>query len=151
MFSDAALGNVNEAGAAEDAPMRSQSCFAVLLGDSALVSGKKGGFNVLDFRSRRLQRVCRSSCSAETIGVEEDFDAAQLGRDLLKGTAADYVWSCHVPLVGVTDAKDSCNRLSTDTGFGSQKSLCFTIAASRRLLRRRWQRPTCGWTRGPRP
>ena len=95
--------------------------------------------------------------SAETIGVEEGFDAAQLCRgfvaelrDLLKGTAADYVQSCQVPLVGVTDAKDSYDRLSTDTGFGSQKSLCFTIAALRQLLRRpntcfRWTATTNMW------
>ena len=73
--------------------------------------------------------------------MEEGFDLAQLCRgfiaelrDLLKGTAADYVWLCQVPPVGVTAAKDSCDRLSTDTGLGSQKSLCFTIAALRQRL-----------------
>ena len=41
-----------------------------------------------------------------------------------------------VPLVGVTDAKDTHDRVNSDTGFGSQKSLMFTIANLRQNLRR---------------
>ena len=52
------------------------------------------------------------------------------------GSKQAFLEVCKVPLVGVTDAKDSYDRLTMDTGFGTQKSLCFTLAALRQQLRR---------------
>lgn len=57
---DAALGNVDENGSPNvgvGEKVHSQSCYAVLLADETLVGGKKGSFNLIDFRSHRLQRV----------------------------------------------------------------------------------------------
>ena len=107
------------------------------------MNGKRSVFNVLDFRSHKLQRVCRSSHGAETLGVEESLDAAELvramvaearGIDILAPGAHYTV--CAVPLTVVTDAKDTVDRVSKDTGFGAQKSLVLTLALLRQLLRR---------------
>ena len=38
--------------------------------------------------------------------------------------------------MGVTDAKDCFDRVTSDTGFGSQKSLMFSVAGLRQQLRR---------------
>ena len=47
------------------------------------MAGRSGAFSVLDWRSHRLQRVCRSSYAAETLGLEEAADASQIQRGLL--------------------------------------------------------------------
>ena len=146
VVSDAALGNVNAAGDSNVPPyekVHSQSCYAVMLCDKDMMDGHWGKFNLLDFRSHRIARVCRSSYSAETLGAEEGLDAAELARGFLAGvlgvdvTAKDAWFKVtKVPLVGVTDAKDCYDRLTSDTGFGTQKSLSFTLASLRQQLRR---------------
>lgn len=68
------------------------------------------------------------------------------GRSAGIDVSAKSAWLdiCKVPLVGVTDAKDTCDRISQDTGFGTQKSLCFTAAKIRQTLRR--PNTTMRWT-----
>ena len=81
MVTDAALGNVKENGSSQGSPAEkffSQACYFVLLADDELMAGREGKFNILDARSHRLARVCRSSYAAETLGTEEDFDIGQL-------------------------------------------------------------------------
>ena len=146
VVTDAALGNVSVNGTIEVDPMskvHSQSCYAVLLADESMLEGKMGYFNVIDFRSHRLARVCRSSYAAGTLGAEEGLDSGELCRGFIAevkgldmGSKQAFLEVCKVPLVGVTDAKDSYDRLTMDTGFGTQKSLCFTLAALRQQLRR---------------
>ena len=146
MVSDAALGNVDEQGRNTGTPeekVHSQSCYIVMLADGELMNGRKGRFNTLDFRSHRLARVCRSSYAAETMGAEEGFDAAELLRGFIaeaRGIPVHgkdaYIQVTRVPLLGVTDAKDTYDRFTSDTGFGTQKSLMFTIANMRQSLRR---------------
>lgn len=158
--SDAALGNVDELGRVTPLPeekVHSQSCYAVLLADENLAQGKAGNFNLLDFRSHRIPRVCRSSYSAETLGAEEGLDSAELVRGFiaaeLRGVDVSkkdaFLRITAVPLVGVTDAKDTYDRVTHDTGFGTQKSLAFTIAALRQQLRRpntfRWTSASNMW------
>ena len=43
-------------------------------------SSTRSSINVLDWRSHRLQRVCRSSYASVTLALEEALDAAQLLR-----------------------------------------------------------------------
>ena len=117
VVTDAALGNVTEQGTIE-APVQervhSQSCYAVTLADAELMQGRKGYFNTIDFRSHRIPRVCRSSYAAETLGAEEGLDVGELVRGFLAecrglrvdGKDAPFV-VCNVPLMGVTDAKDT--------------------------------------------
>ena len=146
MVSDAALGNVGMGGSADEPAeerIASQSCYAIMLADADLMQGRRGKFDLIDFRSHRLTRVCRSSYAAETLGVEEGMDAAELCRGFLaelRGldmASKDAFWTvCMVPLVGVTDAKDTYDKLTKDTGFGTQKSLSFTLASLRQSLRR---------------
>ena len=104
------------------------------------MSGGTGFFNLLNFRSHRLQRVRRSSYAAETLGAEEGLDAGELCIAELRGQVMTdkqaFFKVCLVPLMGVTDAKDCYDRVSQDVGFGTQKSLAFTIAAIRQQLRR---------------
>lgn len=83
VVTDAALGNVTVDGVTEGTiqeKVLSQSCYAVLLADLDLLNGDVGKFNVLDFRSHRIPRVCRSSYAAEMLGAEEGLDAGELCR-----------------------------------------------------------------------
>ncbi|CAE7480196.1 unnamed protein product [Symbiodinium sp. CCMP2592] len=139
--SDAALGNVNADKTVKgNLKLFSQGCYAVLLADEELVKGRRGVFNLLNFRSHKIARVCRSSYAAETLGVEEALDAGELcraflaevrGASLLRDRRSVY----SVPLVAVTDAKDVHDRCSNDLGFGAQKSLVLTLASLRQQLR----------------
>ena len=133
VVSDAALGNVNQEGTTEVPTIDkvfSQSCYAVVLADESLMRGTKGKFNVLDFRSHRIPRVCRSSYAAETLGAEEGLDAGELCRGFVAelrniqvGHRQGYVDVCRVPMVGVADAKDVFDRFTQDTGFAEEPSL----------------------------
>eukprot|EP00913_Durusdinium_trenchii_P034313 g32105.t1 len=146
VVSVAALGNVDNNGCISGEPSKkvfSQSCYIVLLGDQALLSGKQGRFSVLDYRSHRIPRVARSSYAAETLGAEEGLDAGELARGFLAEALGypahhknGYLLVTNVPLTGVTDAKDCYDRVTSDVGFGNQKSLMFSIANIRQRLRR---------------
>ena len=79
VVTDAALGNVDSTGSPLPGPekrLHSQAGYLILLGDLDLCSGKQGVFNLIDFRSHRLTRVCRSSYAAETYALEEGVDAS---------------------------------------------------------------------------
>ena len=148
VVTDSSLGNVTQAGAGEAAPLDkvySQSCYFVLWADADVLAGRPGKFNILDTRSHRLARVCRSSYAGEMLGAEEAFDvgvlcrgfvASALGRPL--GTKQDIDRSLNsVPLTVVVDAKDVRDKGNSDTSsFGSQKSLAFTVAWMRSVLKR---------------
>ena len=147
VVTDSALGNVLASGSATGAPLEkvfSQACYFVLLADEDLMQGRQGRFNIVDARSHRLARVCRSSYAAETLGAEEGFDVGQLCRGFLATIRGDSLHKQSVdqslnavPLTVVVDAKDVFDKASSDTSsFGSQKSLAFTIAWLRQILRR---------------
>ena len=55
----------------------SQSSFFVILADKNLMNGKEGAFCLIDTRSHRLLKVCRSTFGAELLGAEEAFDVGQ--------------------------------------------------------------------------
>eukprot|EP00435_Cladocopium_sp_Y103_P054053 s1186_g17.t1 len=146
VVTDAALGNVDEQGGTSGETcqkVHSQSCYCVMLADPGLLKGQKGTFSVLDFRSHRIPRVCRSSYAAETLGAEEGLDAAELCRAFVAEARGLPIYlkdgalhATRVPLVGVTDAKDTFDSVTRDTGFGNQKSLMFSISSIRQQLRR---------------
>ncbi|CAE7278587.1 unnamed protein product, partial [Symbiodinium necroappetens] len=148
VVTDSSLGNVTQGGAGDAPPLEkvySQSCYFCLLADRDLREGRPGRFNVLDTRSHRLTRVCRSSYSAETLGAEEAFDVGQLARGFLAAAKGYPLHSKQdidrslnaVPLTVVVDAKDVFDKGNSDTSsFGSQKSLAFTVAWLRAMLRR---------------
>ena len=145
VVTDASLGNVTKHGGSEGTIMEkvySQSAYYVLLADRDLLSGKEGNFTVLDARSHRLPRVCRSTYSAELQGAEEAFDAGIfcrglfanfLGYPMHQRRALDAI--CAIPLAVVTDAKDVYDKGCSDTPtYGAQKSLAFTVAWIRGVL-----------------
>ena len=155
VVSDASLGNVQRNGAAGDDPMVkvfSQSAYIVLVADRDLMAGRTGKFAVLDARSHRLSRVCRSTYAAELLGIEEAFDTGIYCRGCL-AEAFGYPMDLKnvtesltaIPLTAVTDAKDVYDKGNSDTpSFGSQKSLAFTVSWLRSVLR---QPNTClRWT-----
>ena len=153
MVCDAALGNVDAQGRVAPDPnerVHSQSCYAIILADSQLSQGKRGKFNVLDFRSHRLARVARSSYAAETIAAEEGMDAAELVRGFIAEALGiplqpnGFTRITKVALTGVTDARDCFDRVTSDTGFGTQKSLMLTVASLRQQFRR--PQTTFRWT-----
>ena len=146
-ISDASLGNVELNGSAGENPMSkvySQAAYIILIADKDLMAGHPGKFTVLDARSHRLARVCRSTFAAELLGVEETFDtglfcrgslAECLGFPMEKPMVESSIDA--VPLCVVTDAKDTYDKSMSDTpSFGSQKSLAFTISWLRATLRR---------------
>lgn len=147
MVSDAALGNVRMNGATTGTPqerMYSQACYFALLADEALLTGKHGAFNILDARSHRIPRVCRSTYSAETLAAEEAMDVGQLCRGCLAtlldpsitARQADEA-SNAIRMTTVVDAKDVHDKSNSDTStYGTQKSLAFSIAWMRSVLRR---------------
>lgn len=152
---DAALGNVTVEGCA-DAPvlqkMYSQSCYFILVADEQLMKGGTGCFNILDSRSHRIPRVCRSTYAAETLSTEEAFDVGVLCGGFLAGLrgynlvgkAADVSLGT-VELMVVVDAKDVYDKNNSDTStYGSQKSLAFTVAWMRTQLRK--PRTSLRWT-----
>ncbi|OLP73762.1 hypothetical protein AK812_SmicGene46895, partial [Symbiodinium microadriaticum] len=147
VVTDASLGNVTKKGNVGDKPLErvfSQSVYCVLLAERSLLNGSTGRFCVLDYRSHRLQRVCRSTFAAELLGMEEGLDAGQycrghwaeaLGYELGHKNVESILDL--VPLVAVTDAKDVFDKGTSDTpSYGSQKSLALTIAWLRGLLAR---------------
>lgn len=162
-ITDAALGNVDSRGSTEVDKLEkvhSQSCYAIVLADEVMMSGWTVFVNLLDFRSHRLQRVCRSFYAAETLGAEEGLDAGELCRGFIAELRGQVMTDkqaffkvCLAPLMGVTDAKDCYDRVTQDLGFGTQKSLAFTIAAIRQQLRRpqtfyRWTSAQNMWVDG---
>ena len=167
VVTDAALGNVDVKGSAQEAPLTkvfSQACYFVVLADEALMAlmaGKTGSFNILDMRSHRIPRVCRSSYAAETLGAEEAFDVGQLCRGFLASVRGLSLHKSQVDvllntvlLCVVVDAKDVYDKSNSDSNsFGSQKSLAFTIAWLRSVLRRpntslRWTSTENMWADG---
>ena len=141
VVTDASLGNVTKQGGAEGTTFEkvfSQSAYFVLLGDKDLTAGREGNFSVIDSRSHRLPRVCRSTYGAELQGTEEAFDVGLLCRGwlaLLKGLPYVEAARDTIPLCVVTDAKDVYDKNTSDTPtYGSQKSLAFTVAWIRQVL-----------------
>ena len=147
VVSDASLGNMTKAGSSQAESLQkvySQASYYVLLADRQLLDGNEGQFAILDARSHRLQRVCRSTFAAELLGIEEAMDAGQYCRGVLAeahGYALDKkpfeVSTDSISMVVVTDSKDAYDKGSSSTpSYGSQKSLAFTVAWIRSMLAR---------------
>ncbi|CAE7641422.1 RE2 [Symbiodinium sp. CCMP2456] len=164
VVSDAALGNVKLNGSDDGTPTEkvfSQACAFVLLADDDLLAGREGKFNVLDARSHRIPRVCRSSYAAETLGAEEAMDMGLLCRGFV-ASVRDYLSVGKlaersldkVSLTLVVDAKDVHDKGNSDTpSYGTQKSLAFVVAWMRAVLRRpntalRWTATQNMWVDG---
>ena len=144
-ISDSSLGNVTKEGGHEGEVLEklySQSAYFVVLADKSLMEGKEGWFNVLDARSHRLPRVCRSTYGAELMGVEEGMDMGIYCR----GSFADFrglpmgrrdalrVME-EIPFIAVTDAKDTYDRSNSDCPtYGAQKLMAFSVAWIRQVL-----------------
>ena len=164
VVADAALGNVTLEGSTEGPVLEkvySQACYFVLLADQQLLSGGVGYFNVIDSRSHRIPRVCRSTYAAETLSTEEAFDIGRLCRGLLASVHDRNLYGKQaemgidsIPMVVVVDAKDVHDKSNSDTpSYGAQKSLAFTVAWMRAELRRpntslRWTSTENMWCDG---
>ena len=147
VVTDASLGSVKLNGSSDGAPQKkvySQACYFVILADQNLMSGLPGKFNILDARSHRIPRVCRSSYAAELLGAEEAFDVGLLCRGFMASLRDKEVLGkmaeksmASIPLTVVVDAKDVHDKGNSDTSsYGTQKSLAFTVAWLRTVLRR---------------
>ncbi|CAK9071940.1 unnamed protein product [Durusdinium trenchii] len=146
VVTDASLGNVTRASGA-DGPLYTkvfnQAAYLVLVAERNLMSGKQGRFGVLDARSHRLTRVCRSTYGAELLGLKESLDIGFFSRGLLAEVQGfsvlkgDEQYNSFIPLGLVTDAKDVYDKNTSDMPtYGSQKSLAFTVAWMREVLRK---------------
>ena len=65
---------------ANPSPRPTLGCYFACLADGDLTEGRQGNFNILDARSHRIPRVCRSTYAAETLAAEEALDVGQLCR-----------------------------------------------------------------------
>jgi len=139
--SDASLGGVDEAGGvsrSSDLPaIHSQGAYCIMFADKSLArDGRRGLFNLLDWRSRKLRRVCRSSFAAETLALADSNDAAQMLRGALLDIMSPGInfkyWEERVgrwPLTLVVDARDCYDHLIKETSSAPvQKSLLFDLA-----------------------
>ena len=145
VVSDASLGNVNRDGGDSGEPLTktySQAAYYVLVADQKLMNGQSGTFAVLDARSHRIGRICRSTYGAELLGLEEATDAGLYCRGLFSeilgyDLTPEIIHNPQVELKLVVDAKDVYDKSTSDTpSYGSQKSLAFTVAWIRDELRR---------------
>ena len=138
VVTDSSLGNVSKEGSnlgPVEKKVFSQSSYLVLLGDKRLMEGEEGNFCLLDGRSHRLPRVCRST--------EEAFDCGQFVRGVvasfrglpMENRYAESVMDV-IRMMVVVDAKDVFDKCSSDSTYGSQKSLAFAVAWMRSILRR---------------
>eukprot|EP00435_Cladocopium_sp_Y103_P018581 s757_g4.t1 len=155
VVSDASLGNVTRQGNVGEDPFArvcSQSAYYVLVADEKVMKGEQGNFAVLDARSHRISRVCRSTFAAELYSTEEALDVgtycrgalAELQGKNIKGRMIEAVLET-IPMAVVTDSKDCYDKGTSDTpSFGSQKSLCFSIAWIRTQLAK--ERTELKWT-----
>ena len=84
VVTDASLGSVTKSGGSDVERVFSQATYVMLLADEQLMSGKPGRFNLIDSRSHRLGRVCRSTFGAELLASEEILDAGQLAEEHLQ-------------------------------------------------------------------
>ena len=134
VVTDSSLGNVRADGTVGAEPMErlySQSCYFVLFAEKTLMDGKRGKFALLDGRSHRLARVCRSTFAAELLGGKEAFDIGQFVRGHIAAVLGYPMLSKNVDastdavaLTVVTDAKDFYDKGTSDTpSYGSQKVL----------------------------
>ena len=65
-------------------PVRSQGAFVVIFGDHRLAHrGERDNFSLLDWRSKRIKRVVRSSFASETLALADANDAVQHLRGCL--------------------------------------------------------------------
>ena len=147
VVSDASLGNVTKEGSNQGESIKkvySQAAYFVLIADRDLMAGKEGSFAILDARSHRLNRVCRSTFAAEILGVEEAMDAGQYCRGVLSeafGHPLDRkpfdLSTDSGSMTVVTDAKDAYDKSCSETpSYGSQKSLAFSVSWIRSMLGR---------------
>lgn len=145
VVADASLGNVVRSGGVGNDPMArvfSQASYFVLVADAELLAGREGSFAVLDARSHRLARVCRSTFGAELYSTEEAFDVGTYCRGVIAESRGHSLQArfvdamvTTVPLTVVTDAKDVYDKGTSDTpSYGSQKSLAFSVAWLRYTL-----------------
>lgn len=145
VIADASLGNVTRRGNVGEDPFArvcSQSAYYGLVADEKEMKGEQGNFAVLDARSHRISRMCRSTFAAELYSTEEALGVgtycrgalAELQGKNIKGGMIEAVLET-IPMIVVTESKDCYDKGTSDTpSLGSQKSLCFSIAWIRTQL-----------------
>ena len=139
-ISDAGLGGVEDE--ALGGPVRSQGGYLIVFGDESLTThGNRGRFTLLDWRSRKIKRVCRSSFAAETLALADANDAVQHLRGalheimdpLVKFDELETLSRWKVTLV--VDARDCYDHLIKETSAQpQQRTLLFDLAGIREYL-----------------
>ena len=126
-------------------PYRSQGGRMTVLATRSLVDQAECGFHLIACASNTLQRVCRSTLTAETYQMELGVEAAdQLGVaiasmfDPLSRKQWEIEATSAIQLVWVTDCDSSRSALVRPTmGKPTDKRLGITIASLRQAIWRR--------------
>ena len=120
---------------------KSQSGTLILLGDRDLAQGRIGRFALLDWRSGRQKRACRSAFGAETLALSDSADRGDFMRGLLHevlvGGDPRKSEDHGLPLRWVVDAKDLFDTL---TRAGSHSTTEYRLALETGILRELLQR-----------
>ena len=134
--SDASFGNMPGG--------RSQSGTLILLADKDLIQGRVGTFALLDWRSGRQKRACRSTFGAETLALSDTADRGDFMRGLLHeilvGGDPRLSEEEGLPLRWVTDAKDVFDTLTRQGGHSTTEH---RLALETGILRELLQRHDC--------
>ena len=104
-FSDSSWANVEQTS--------SQAGFLLWLADHDVMEQKGGTANLIDWRSHRIRRVCRSTLAAETMAMDAGMDsAAQLRCLIAEALIPNFTAAVHkepprdfIPSKGITDCR----------------------------------------------
>jgi hypothetical protein len=135
---------VSDASFANMAGGKSQSGTLILLGDRDLAQGRVGRFALLDWRSGRQKRACRSTFGAEALALSDTADRGDFMRGLLyealNGGDPRKSEDHGLPLRWVVDAKDLFDTL---TRAGSHSTTEYRLALETGILRELLSRHDC--------
>ena len=119
--------------------LKSQSGYLVFLADKACFEPQGGAASLLEWRSHRIKRTCRSTLAAETMGMDAGMDAGMFARELIAEiiiksyvpTQSGKLPEDFIPVHAITDCRSLYDILTKDgqPGTATEKRLIIDIQA----------------------
>lgn len=138
---DACLVVCSDASFANMPGGKSQSGGLVLLAEGKVGRGEKGKIALMDWRSSRQKRACRSTFGAETLAMSDVTDRGDFVRglwyELMVGGDPREAEETGLEMHWVTDCKDLYDCLSKDGALNTREHrLALEVVILKELLRR---------------
>ena len=113
-FTDSSWANASE--------LKSQAGYCVFLADEKAMTPEGGSASLLDWRSHRIKRQCRSTLAAETMAMDAGVDSGIFCRELLaemlvedyEPTTSGRLPPSFMPMHAVTDCRSLFDLLVKD-------------------------------------